>query len=149
MQLGQVRELRELQSEFARTERCIQDPTAASDRCSRISDHTWDDLMEVIAWSLQHAANGTWPRRRHDGSEFRTDKGDKTRLRKASQPGEPEKLGIRAALVEVRGDWKFFGECFKFPKWNTKRGCCWTCKCTPEQVLFKIKLFLKDTALLA
>ena len=102
---------------------------------SRISDHTWDDLMEVIAWSLQHAANGTWPRRRHDGSEFRTDKGDKTRLRKASRPGEPEKLGIRAALVEVRGDWKFFGECFKFPKWNTKRGCCWTCKCTPDQVL--------------
>ena len=40
----------------------------------------------------------------------------------------------QSVLVEVRGDWKFFGETFGFPKHNTKKGCCWLCECTPAQV---------------
>jgi hypothetical protein len=43
-------------------------------------------------------------------------------------------LGVRAALCEVRGDWKFFKDTFRFPGWNTKAGICWRCTCTPAEL---------------
>ena len=43
-------------------------------------------------------------------------------------------LGVAAALVEVRGDWQFFKECFAFPGWKELAGCCWRCRCTPSQI---------------
>ena len=64
---------------------------------------------------------------RHDASAF--SKADCHRAKRAGQP-----LGLRAALAEVRGDWKMFGEVFGFPKWNTKAGVCWRCNCRPDQV---------------
>ena len=95
----------------------------------QISTHTWDDILEVISWSLNHLATGTRPQERHDSTQFL--KSDAWRKKMAN---ESTQLRGRGALVEVRGDWKFFGEVFKFPKWNTKRGCCWTCRCTPAEV---------------
>ena len=94
----------------------------------QVSEHTWDDIMTVLTWSLTHAASGTWPRNRHDGTQWW--KTDAWRKRKSTKV----QLGVKGALVEVRGDWKFYAECFHFPKWNTKAGCCWTCGCTPDQV---------------
>ena len=96
--------------------------------CRRhVSENTWDDILKVVSWSLRHCANGTYPQRRHNNTPWL--KSDKQRRKNAQQ-----RFDFKAALVEVRGDWKFFGECFKFPKHNTKEGCCWSCRCTPEQV---------------
>ena len=93
----------------------------------QVSTHTWDDILAVVHWSLVQCASGQWPAARHDGRPWR--QSDKKRVRKAGQS-----LGVRAALVEVRGDWKMFGEVFHLPKWNTNAGCCWRCPCTPDQV---------------
>ena len=51
------------------------------------------------------------------------------RENKAGQP-----LGFQALLCEVRGDWKFYKECFNFPGWNTFSGICWLCDCTPAEL---------------
>jgi len=94
----------------------------------QVSPNTWDDIMEVLAWSFQCLAVGEWPGHRHDDAPWRPD--DRRRAGKALTP-----LGVRAALVEVRGDWKMFAETFHFPKWNHKAGCCWRCTCTPAEAI--------------
>ena len=94
----------------------------------QITDNTWIDIMSVIAWSLRHASFGTYPAVRHDALDWQ--KSDKARAKHANQ-----ELPVRAALCEVRGDWKMFGEIFHFPKWNTSAGICWRCTCKPEQVI--------------
>ena len=97
----------------------------------QISRHTWHDLMKIISWSLQCCADGYWPSCRHDGTPWQ--EGDSKR---ASKRGS---LGVQSCLVEVRGDWKFFGETFSFPKHNTNAGICWRCLCTPLQVIASCK----------
>lgn len=92
----------------------------------QVTENTWTDIMSVIAWSLRHAANGTYPVARHDLEPWQP--ADAKRAKKASK-----ELGLRAALVEVRGDWKMFGEIFHFPKWNQLAGICWRCTCKPHQ----------------
>ena len=92
----------------------------------QVSSHTWHDLMQVIAWSLQCCADGFWPLLRHDGSPW-----IKTDTVRATKKGS---LGIQSCLAEVRGDWKFFGETFDFPKWNNNSGICWKCECKPSEV---------------
>lgn len=94
----------------------------------QLSENTYDDIMEVVAWSFQSCAEGVSAVERHDHRDWL--ESDKTRAKKAGTD-----LGIRAALCEVRGDWKFFGEVFSFPKHNTKAGCCWKCRITPEEVI--------------
>ena len=97
----------------------------------QVTENTWTDIMEVVAWSLRHAADGSYPVVRHDrpaGCErpWRTDDAKRAKL-------AGKELPVRAALVEVRGDWKMFGEIFHFPKWNQVAGICWKCSCTPDQ----------------
>jgi hypothetical protein len=36
--------------------------------------------------------------------------------------------GWRATLSQVRGDWAFFCEIFRFPQWNAKDYMCWCCR---------------------
>ena len=95
----------------------------------QLCDQTWDDILEVIAWSFQHAAAGTKPAARHDDTAFL-----KSDWKRKKDYEKNSKLLVRACLAEVRGDWKMFGETFKFPKWNTKKGCCWLCNITPDEV---------------
>ena len=102
----------------------------------QISRHTWHDLMKVIAWSLQCCADGHWPSCRHDGTAWQA--GDAKRARKTGS------LGMQSCLVEVRGDWKFFGETFSFPKHNTKAGICWKCLCTPAQVIARVQIYCSN-----
>lgn len=89
-----------------------------------VTSKTFNDMMEVVSWSLRHLAIGLHPRTRHDGTPWATS--DSKRQRNSGKP-----LGVRGALVEVRGDWKFLKECFGFPAWNTESGICWQCTCTP------------------
>jgi len=91
---------------------------------SRMSEHTWDDLMGVISWDLTWAFYGERPGERHDHQPWL--KSDSAR-RKAAAEGE--KWPCRWCLCEVRGDWKFMSETFKFPYHNQRDYICWKCKC--------------------
>lgn len=93
-----------------------------------IGPHTWEDLLEVISWSLKALAAGLWPTQRHDGTPCRHE--DRHRFASRSLP--------RGALVEIRGDWKMYGETFHLPKWNSSSGICWMCKCTPQQAVSEV-----------
>ena len=101
-----------------------------------VAPNTMDDLMVVLAWSLRHLAAGIWPSSRHDGSAL-----DGKRLKKKGA------LGLRGALVEVRGDWLFFADVFKFPRHNSKAGCCWRCHTTPSEVLLLLFLLIRKCLL--
>ena len=94
-----------------------------------VSENTFDDLMAVIAWSLTHCARGTTPVCRHDEREFHSRYGDLPSYRKSGVA-----LQVKAALSEVRGDWKMMSEVFKLPKHNENAGICWSCPCTKAQV---------------
>ena len=91
---------------------------------SRTCSETWQDVFGIVKWSLEVLAMGTWPTARHDGSPWN----DTDKARKTARPL------VRAALVEVRQDWKFAVEVFGFPAHNAVEGCCWRCKCTPAEV---------------
>lgn len=93
---------------------------------SSFSDNTWDDLMEVIAWSLRHLWQGKYPLQRHDNLPF-------TETCRKKNAGKD--LGLHACLVEIRGDWKMLAETFHLPRWNEKGGICWSCDCNNKQVL--------------
>ena len=95
---------------------------------SRICAETMYDVFEVIAWSLRHLLNGIWPSERHNGEPWREAASDKARKKRHGS------LGIRAALVEVRGDWEFYSQVFGFPYHNEKDGICWRCPCRRDEV---------------
>ena len=88
---------------------------------------TFDDILELIVWSLQHLALGIHPARRHDKKDWMP--GDDVRRARAKSP-----LRIKACLVEVRGDWLMMKEVFHLPAWNELAGCCWLCKATPDNI---------------
>ena len=86
---------------------------------------TMHDICEIILWSLRHLALGVNPSSRHDGEPFLQE--DWHRKTVAGSP-----LRLRAALVEIRGDWLMMKETFHLPGWKEKIGCCWLCKATPD-----------------
>jgi hypothetical protein len=93
---------------------------------SRICAETMYDVFEVIAWSLRHLLADSWPSSRHDGEPWKAT--DKERKKRQGP------LGIRAALVEVRGDWEFYSQVFGFPYHNEAAGICWRCPCRRDEV---------------
>jgi hypothetical protein len=88
---------------------------------------TLDTILAVVAWSLRCLACGTLPTARHDGGPWLPT--DSVRRRQAGLP-----LGCRGVLAEVRGDWVFYKQCFRFPQHNEREGCCWRCRITPSQL---------------
>ena len=90
-------------------------------------EDTFDDLLEIIAWSFKYLALKKNPSGRHDQSDWHQT--DKARKNKAGTD-----LLVAAALVEVRGDWKMMKEVFRLPGWNEKTGCCWLCRALPEDI---------------
>lgn len=91
-----------------------------------ISHNTFDDVFEVIAWSMRHLLIGARPSCRHDGAAWGTK--DQQRRNKTSS------LPFRSCLVQVRADWDWMGKCFHLPFHNVKEGCCWLCTCKRHQV---------------
>jgi hypothetical protein len=89
---------------------------------------TYADIFSVIVWSLESMATGRYPQQRHDGQAWLPS--DVARRKLSSSLHLP----FRAALVEVRGDWKFYKEVFDFPAWNDKSGLCWLCTCKPDEM---------------
>ncbi len=92
-------------------------------------NETWLDVFDVLQWSFCHCATGTWPEERHDNKSWLPS----DRRRRQQAGGD---LLVKAVLVEVRGDWEFFARVFGFPRWNTKKGCCWRCNTKPNKALF-------------
>ena len=103
----------------------------------QISVNTYNDIFEVTAWSFQYLAAGVRPGARHDNSKWL-----ESDVRRAKNRNKP--LGVRGAMCEVRGDWKFYNEVFGFPAWNTGGGCCFKCSCTTEEacIYFHIAVFI-------
>ena len=95
-------------------------PITVLNRRFIIKDQTFEDILDVVAWSFICLSNGCFPVRRHDGTSWGDT--DKQRRKDAGQS-----FGCSAFLVEMRGDWKMFAEILKVPVYNTKSGCC--CKC--------------------
>jgi hypothetical protein len=92
-----------------------------------IVGNTFDDMLDVISWSLRACATGVYPTQRHDECSFLAH--DAKRKKLAGKP-----IGIKAALCEVRGDWMFLSDVFRLPAWNSKAGCCFKCTVTPETI---------------
>ena len=87
---------------------------------------TKDDIMAVISWSFQQLAAGRYPISRHDGLQWQVT--DAWRKKKNLQPLP------RAVLVEVKGDWAFMKDTFRFPQHNELLGCCWLCSVRPSGI---------------
>ena len=86
---------------------------------------TFDDILEIVVWSLRHLAVGVNPSARHDNQPWLPS--DSARRAKAGQA-----LRISGALVEVRGDWLMMKEVFHMPGWKEVAGCCWLCTAKPS-----------------
>ena len=88
---------------------------------SRTGYCTFDPLFQVFAWSMGCLRNGASPTHRHDGSEF-SPRDRKDRL--ATRCDLP-----RAALLQVRGDWEWLCQCFRFRHFSVE-SFCWLCDAT-------------------
>ena len=103
----------------------------------QVGPNTFDDIMDVVAWSFKHLTMGVWPSERHDGSEWEASDAGKRKGRhrdpkaRCNQQG---KLSIAGCLCMVRCDWKAMKQVFRFPQFNELTGMCFICKCTPNEV---------------
>jgi hypothetical protein len=92
-----------------------------------VSEHTFDDVNNIIAWSMRHLLTGSRPVCRHDATAF--GERDKKRAKKVC-----EALPFKACLCQARADWDWMAKCFHFPFHNVKGGCCWLCNVKRKQV---------------
>ena len=90
-------------------------------------DYTYEDIFEVIVWSMEALAAGLWPSVRHDQQTW--SKADIARKKQAGQA-----LGIRGVLCEVRGDWSMYSSIFRLGGWSKKKHCCWKCDCNRDDM---------------
>ena len=79
--------------------------------------HTFQALFEVLSWSMSFLMTGTWPACRHDGTAWSAHD-RKSRALSGVLP--------RAALLQIRGDWEFFAQAFRFRSYNSL-SFCWLC----------------------
>ena len=87
------------------------------------SYHTLLPIWRRITWSLNCAFEGIWPTRDPDGELIR----DQTGKLMAGSPLVPACF-TKFACTEIRGDWAWLKETFRFPKcaWNATK-TCWKC----------------------
>ena len=80
--------------------------------------HTLQEIMDVLAWSMGCLATGQTPSCRHDGSPWTA---DDLLARVPSLQPVPQ-----AALLQVRGDWEWFEQCFRVRSVSSD-AFCWMC----------------------
>jgi hypothetical protein len=95
------------------------------DHC--ISDNTFDDINEVIAWDMRSLLCGVRQECRHDMSAW-----DKATDRKRSHLHGNRRF--RSCLVQVRSDWDWLTKCYHFPGHASKEEMCWMCSILRSQV---------------
>ena len=86
---------------------------------------TFDDVLEVLTWSLRCATLGHHPVARHDGSAWRP-----SDTKRAKQAGRA--VGCIGLLCQIVGDWKMLKDVFRFPQHNENAGCCFLCTVKPN-----------------
>ena len=84
-------------------------------RKTDLTPETLDTLWTVFAWSMNALLTGVAPEEDWDG-------------RALASGGEYIAGGFRGALVQVRGDWEFNCQIFKFPYWHESSMMCWQCR---------------------
>ena len=92
-----------------------------------IKETTWDDVFSVVSWSFRCLLEGKYPHTSHDNKPFEAGDKKRSRLKGLS-------IGITGLLAEVRGDWAFFKETFRFPGWRENAGCCYRCRATKANI---------------
>ncbi len=102
-------------------------PIAAIPSNCVLKGATWDDILEIVVWSLKALALDRSPSMRHDDSAWLPS--DRHRAKEGGRV-----IGVPAVLLEVRGDWKMMKDIFRFPAWNEKKGCCWLCEVGPDGI---------------
>ena len=98
-------------------------PICGLNRKFVVASHTFDDICAIIAWSFQQCALGTMPSCRHDGSQFNCTDSKRKKMAKKTFP--------KAILAEVKGDWAFYKQCFRYPQQNERGGICFRCEASP------------------
>lgn len=86
------------------------------------SKNTWDSLMHVFVWSLLAMADGKWPERHWDGSQWPPGSAD------ANKAGMPLANGWKVVVLALLGDQEHFSNNLGMPHWN-KNHFCWLCDC--------------------
>ena len=82
--------------------------------------HTIDALNAVFAWSMLWLMLGVCPGARHDGSPWTA---HDRRYRLCGN------LSVRAALLQVRGDWEWLAQAFRLRHYSAEE-FCWCCDAT-------------------
>jgi hypothetical protein len=100
---------------------CEEHLAIAHNQYSRAGHCTFDPLLKVFAWSMGILKGGAPPSCRHDGSEF-TPQDQRARTALCV-------LLPRAALLQVRGDWEWLCQCFRFRHYANE-SFCWLCDAT-------------------
>ena len=88
--------------------------------------HTYQKLMDVIAWSFRCLSLGKSPALRHDGTAF-TEEDVKERIPRHA-------LVPHFALLQVRGDWEWLAQAFRFP-WPSSTEFCWMCSANKQDYI--------------
>ena len=83
-------------------------------------------VFKFNAWSFEALARGQMPHRRHDASDF-----DSTDQRRSCRAGASM---LRAALVQIRGDWAEYAHTFAFPTWASYLHPCFICNCSRDEL---------------
>ena len=87
-----------------------------------VTRETQDDILTILGWSFKALALSSFPLFRHDDQPWSEEDG--YRKKKAG-----EALGLLAAVVEVKGDWKHMHAVFAVPYWKRAphKPLCWKC----------------------
>ena len=97
-------------------------------KCGCLGRHTFDDMLEVFAWSLRALLCGVHPSIGPRNEPLV----DAALLRDAGTPLQCPK----AMLCQVRGDWPFLKQLFSVPVWNNF-GICWLCFADKDENSYK------------
>ena len=72
-------------------------------------------LHRYLAWAMNALEGGQWPALDWQGKRH-------------PRSGEVLAAGWRGMCVQVRGDWEFYADVFRFPRWNNAENMCWVCR---------------------
>jgi hypothetical protein len=85
-------------------------------RKSEMVADTLDHCLRIMSWSFNSLLSGEHPQVDAFGRKLQ------------AAPRGPIAGPWRAALSQIRGDWAFYTEIFRFPKWNENIRMCWQCR---------------------
>ena len=88
-------------------------------RCGCLSWCSLSAVWDWLAWSFRALTTGEWPATRHDGQPFLAN--EAWRAGKATTPL------IKAALVNLKGDWADIVHTWGFCQWNHVTNPCFAC----------------------